>query len=36
MLEQTVHLPISALYEPQRSPLAILERLCGRPLIPAA
>jgi hypothetical protein len=32
MLEQTIHLPIAALYEPDSSPLAILERLCGRPL----
>ena len=35
MLEQTIHVPISALYDPQSSPLAILERLCGRPLLPA-
>ena len=35
MLEQTIHLPVSALYEPQQAPLAILERLTGRPLIPA-
>ena len=33
MLEQTIHLPASALYEPERSPLAILERLTGRPLV---
>jgi hypothetical protein len=32
MLEQTIHLPIAALYQPERSPLAILENLCGRPL----
>jgi hypothetical protein len=32
MLEQTTHLPIAALYRPDRSPLAILEKLCGRPL----
>jgi len=35
MLEQTIHLPISALYEPAQSPLRILERLTGRPLAPA-
>jgi hypothetical protein len=35
MLEQTIHLPISALYEPQQAPIAILERLTGRSLIPA-
>jgi hypothetical protein len=35
MLEQTIHLPISALYDPQRAPLAILERLTGRTLAPA-
>jgi hypothetical protein len=35
MLEQTIHVPVSALYDPQSSPLAILERLCGRPLLPA-
>jgi 3-deoxy-D-manno-oct-2-ulosonic acid (Kdo) hydroxylase len=32
MLEQTIHLPLSALYEPERAPLAILERLTGRTL----
>ena len=32
MLEQTIHLPIAALYQPNSSPLAILEKLCGRPL----
>ena len=32
MLEQTIHLPLSALYEPERAPLAILERLTGRAL----
>lgn len=36
MLEQTIHLPIAALYEPNSAPLAILERLCGRRLLPAA
>jgi hypothetical protein len=35
MLEQTIHLPVSALYDPARSPLAILERLTGRALAPA-
>jgi 3-deoxy-D-manno-oct-2-ulosonic acid (Kdo) hydroxylase len=34
MLEQTIHVPVSALYDPQSSPLAILERLCGRSLRP--
>ena len=32
MLEQTIHLPLAAMYEPARAPLAILERLTGRPL----
>lgn len=32
MFEQTIHLPLAALYEPSRAPLAILERLTGRPL----
>ena len=35
MLEQTIHVPVSALYDPQSSPLAILERICGRALLPA-
>jgi hypothetical protein len=35
MLEQTIHLPVAALYDPARSPLAILERLTGRALAPA-
>ena len=34
MLEQTIHLPISALYDPSRAPLAVLERLTGRSLVP--
>jgi 3-deoxy-D-manno-octulosonic acid hydroxylase-like protein len=34
MLEQTIHVPVSALYDPRSSPLAILERLCGRGLLP--
>ena len=33
MLEQTIRLPVSALYDPARSPLAILERLTGRTLV---
>ena len=32
MLEQTIDLPLTALYDRDRSPLAILERLCGRSL----
>ena len=36
MLEQTTHLPLAALYEPERSPLAVLERLAGRQLVPRA
>jgi len=35
MLEQTIHLPLSALVAPERSPLAILERLTGRALVAA-
>ena len=35
MLEQTIHLPVSALYDSSRAPLAILERLTGRALVPA-
>jgi hypothetical protein len=35
MLEQTIHLPVTALYDPSRAPLAILERLTGRNLVPA-
>ena len=34
MLEQTLHLPAEAQYNPASSPLAILTRLAGRPLIP--
>ena len=34
MLEQTIHLPLAALYEPEHAPLAILERLTGRALTP--
>jgi hypothetical protein len=33
MFEQTTHLPLAALYEPARSPLAVLERLTGRALV---
>ena len=32
MIEQTINLPVSALYDPQRAPLAILERLTGKKL----
>ncbi len=35
MLEQTTHLPLEALYEPGSSPLTILERISGRPLVDA-
>ena len=35
MLEQTIHLPPAALYDPERSPLAILRRLTGRTLAAA-
>jgi hypothetical protein len=33
MLEQTIHLPVSALYDRARAPLAILQRLTGRSLV---
>jgi len=33
LLEQTLHLPVSALYEPMRSPLRVLERLAGHALV---
>ncbi|MCC6870284.1 MAG: Kdo hydroxylase family protein [Burkholderiales bacterium] len=33
MFEQTIHLPLSALYAPERAPLAILERLLGHALV---
>ena len=33
MLEQTLHLPASRQYNPDASPLAILRRLTGRPLV---
>ena len=36
MLEQTIHIPVSALYDRERAPLAILQRLTGRTLVPAA
>src|SRR5260221_11799388 len=36
MLEQTIHLPVSALYDPARAPLPTLDRLTGRALSPAA
>ncbi|HEY2816428.1 MAG TPA: Kdo hydroxylase family protein [Casimicrobiaceae bacterium] len=32
MLEQTIHLPLSALYRPELSPLRTLERMAGRSL----
>ena len=35
MLEQTINLPLTALYDAGRAPLAILERLAGRPLVSA-
>jgi hypothetical protein len=35
MFEQTIHLPVSALYDSGSAPVAILERLCGRRLVPA-
>lgn len=34
MLEQTINLPLEALYDPQSSPLATLERVTGRTLVP--
>ena len=33
MLEQTLHLPPARQYNPDASPLAILRRLTGRPLV---
>ena len=33
MMEQTLHLPVDALYFPERSPLRVLERLHGRRLV---
>ena len=36
MLEQTTHLPLSALYEPERSPLAVLEHITARALVPSS
>jgi len=35
MLEQTIHLPLAALYDSSRAPLAVLERLTGRTLVAA-
>ena len=32
MLEQTIHLPLSALYQPDLSPIRVLERMTGRRL----
>ncbi|MEO8848627.1 MAG: Kdo hydroxylase family protein [Casimicrobiaceae bacterium] len=36
MFEQTIHLPLAALYEPANAPLAILQRLTGRQLVDQA
>lgn len=36
MFEQTINLPLAALYDPASAPLAILAHLTGRPLVPAA
>jgi len=33
LMEQTFHLPVSGLYQPQSSPLKILERKLGRSLV---
>jgi hypothetical protein len=33
MMEQTAHLPAAALAFPAQAPLAVLERLAGRPLL---
>jgi hypothetical protein len=33
MLEQTLHLPVAAMQEPERAPLRVLERLTGRKLV---
>lgn len=33
LFEQTLHLPVAALYDPERAPLRVLERLAGRALI---
>jgi hypothetical protein len=33
MLEQTLHLPVRAMQEPERAPLRVLERLTGRSLL---
>jgi hypothetical protein len=35
MLEQTINLPLAALYDAATSPLRVLERLTGRPLVSA-
>lgn len=35
MLEQTFFLPVAAMLHPERAPLSVLERLCGRALVPA-
>ena len=36
MLEQTTLLPLAALYDPARSPLAVLERMTSRSLVARA
>lgn len=36
MLEQTIHLPLAAMYDPASSPLSILEQLTGKTLRSAA
>ena len=33
MMEQTLHLPVEAMYFPERSPLRVLERVTGRALV---
>jgi hypothetical protein len=33
MMEQTFHLPVGRQYQPEASPLAILTRLAGHPLV---
>lgn len=33
LFEQTLHLPVAALYDPERAPLRVLERLAGRRLV---
>ena len=33
MFEQTLHLPLAGLHQPDRAPLRVLERLAGRALV---